>query len=315
LNIGHKNIYVKVEEEAPVLELPGAVLLNRREVYRLPFTVQKPHYYFIIDYAKDSDTQALKDRVELYARRRDITDATIYLTNYRFEKCSLLELDGADMKAEAGFNLDLAVKDIFRDAPTDSLPLIIYVSDREDKYFLRPEGIESHMSPQSNYYYALKESLFLRPYSFYTNERFDATYRPVTEPAGEYEGRVVIKDGEAKLVVLQDQIQELTGNQYLDALALHAENRINTKNGVKPNLNYIKKSFTSHVLTPATAFFVVETKEQEEELMALQEKILNAQEELEAVSLSEPPVAVITALFAATVFCLNGLRRLKRTAE
>ncbi|MDR2903368.1 MAG: hypothetical protein LBU77_02505, partial [Clostridiales bacterium] len=214
---------------------------------------------------------------------------------------------------EGGFNLHLAMQDIMKNADPEKTPVILFATDEDESMVYIPKRMKNHAYPELEFYYRLTESpyaanLILTPYSLITNYKFDTVTRPTVKQARAYQGKAVISDGRDRLVILNETPAEQTNNPYLDAMALAVEGKINLKNGVKNPLGYIKRSFLSHVLTPATAFIVVETKQQEEDLLALQEKILKADAEQEnGPSLAEPSLGAL--LLTVCLYLLISKKR------
>ena len=298
-NLDHNAVSIDVDTSFTKLELPNVVLLSSAEIAELPPLNKTFDYNFILDCSKNSDAEKLLKRVESYCEKHDISDGQVYLTSYRFDKHPLKNIGKLKFTSEGGFNLNLAVKDVFLNADKNKIPIIIFVTYKQENKILLPKRSVNYTSPESDYYYELNPSLRLIPYSFYTNYKLKSVNEPIIRDASSFEGVTVINDGTDKLVILSEPVSPLTNNQYYNAILLAAENKINIKNGVQNSLSYIQKSFRSHVLTPSTAFIVVETKEQEEELLKLQEEILN--------SMSEP--AVIILIIPILFICLYMKQR------
>ncbi|MCL2165099.1 MAG: MSEP-CTERM sorting domain-containing protein [Oscillospiraceae bacterium] len=325
----HKNSFslmlddrvVQIEAGAQLSEtrLPGAVLLSADEINSLPPLERAPEYNFILDCSEKSDVSKLARFIYDYCWINDIYDGTVYLTTYRFEKIPLSDLTKdltkdlakTKIKNEGGFNIGLAMKDIFGSA-NNSTPVIIFVSDAADRSLMLPKEAFNYESPESSYYYRLYANNYGWPGLIAYSLTAGINHGPVTAPMFReivsYNDRAVIRDGEDKLVITDSAVPELTGNQYLDAIALAVEHRINLKNGIKNPISYIQKSFLSHALTPSTAFIVVETAEQERELLEIQQRLLdeNANADRESGrALSEPNIIVLTALVLLMFFLLH----------
>ena len=308
-------IEISAGERVSEDRLPGAVLLSSSEIKDLPPLERAPEYSFIMDCSAKSDMGYLTRLINNYCRQNNIDDATVYLTTYRYEKIPLKDLSKADIEQEGGFNLGLAMKDALKSANDAATPIIIFVSNASDDNLTFPVGANDYETPESLYYYRLATDVYgeavLTAYSFSANARMGVLPEPKLLDAVSYNGRAVINDGEDKLVILEGEIPEPTGNQYLDAIAMAAEYKINMKNGIKNPLSYIQKSFNSHSLTPSTAFIVVETKTQEEQLLEMQKNILDAQASDDNRNLSEPNIIVLVAaaLIMFLLLCLIEKRR------
>lgn len=292
---GYK-VEARVDDSALELRLPNAVLLSSDEIKKLPPLHKEPEYYFIMDCSENSDMESLSYRILNYCAYREIDNAVLYLSTYRFDKYSVSDINKIKIEKQGGFNLSLAVKDIIKNAGDEKVPIIFFVTDNEDDRIISPKQIRNYASPESENYYRLNSDFSLTPYSLFTNNKSADVQQPIINNVVSYNGSAVVNDGTDKLIVLNEEIPERESNQYLEAAALAVEYKINMKNGVKNPLSYIKKSFLSHILTPSTAFIVVETKEQEEELLKLQEEILKKQELMESNNLSEPHTGALAVL-------------------
>lgn len=301
--LDNKRIKVDVEEtQAPKLD--NAILLKYEEIKDLPLNKKTNNYNFIVDCSKGTTTDYLISRIDDYCYENNIHDASIYFTTYKVEKHSLKDVYSTDIDTEGGFNLDLAVRTILKDNDPDEIPIIIYLTPKEKDEIIRPSKVRDYLTPESEFYYELLYDNILVPYSLFTNTNYDEVEQPIIQETVSYKGISVIDDGEDKLVILNETPEKPSSNQYVEAMNLTVENKINLKNGKRNPLSYIRRSFEAHVLAPATAFIVVETKEQEEELLKLQEKILKEQERLEASenNLKEPPIVIVIVLMCGIYF-------------
>ena len=108
----------------------------------------------------------------------------------------------------------------------------------------------------------------------------------------------------------------------MDALYIHSRLRlyggsVNNAPGTggpsaSDSLLLLRASFRTKVLTPQTAFIVVETLEQERELFALQEELLSrdiAEAAKENVNMDGPDTIAIIVISALTVMIAAALRR------
>jgi hypothetical protein len=126
-------------------------------------------------------------------------------------------------------------------------------------------------------------------------------------PILDYDGKYVLNNNKSELVLTDaSEVQPvLTGNQYEDAILLDALQQKELLAGKIDSVELVRASFRSKILTPQTAFMVVETKEQEKELLDLQERFLNNKFDAPTVTLDEPPFAVSIILFALVMLMLK----------
>ncbi len=335
LTLDRKSLRVKGDDSFETLELPGLVLLSPESIKKLPSLEREPLYHFIIDCSEKTDVEALKKEVEDYTKERGIREANLYFTSYKAVKVGLNELNSYQPKILGGFNLNLAVKMALRDTPTERLPLILTVTDNMPSA-LFPENTVAELFPESEYYYALNKDFSLTPYAFSDNAESSAVKTAILGQAVSYQGMAVKKNGQSQLILtaMNDGMtnvgqtregtvnagasnEELTNvdlislesstNQYEKALLLRLEHLRGKLNGLKPSVGYIRKSFRAHILTPSTAFIVVETKEQEQELLSLQEQLLNGEyKEPQAIkNLSEPNILVLLGAVLVLVLLMR----------
>ena len=318
LTLDNQTIQISAGALTSETRLPGAVLLNTSQIQNLPSLVRAPEYNFIVDCSENSDVIKLTRYMNNYCWQNGIHEGNVYLTTYRYDKIPLNDLSKTEIKKEGGFNIGLALKDVFANSD-NTTPIVIFVSEAADSNIMLPKDVYNYESPESQYYYRIYENEYgwtgLIAYSFKTGANLGIINAPMINEVVSYNGRAVINDNEDKLVVLDNDIPEQTGNQYLDAMALAIEHKINQKSGVKDPVSYIKKSLISHTLAPSTAFIVVETEQQEKELLEIQQRILDANEKTTGGSaLSEPNIIVLTAL-AMLMFVILGLWRRRRIRE
>jgi hypothetical protein len=206
----------------------------------------------------------------------------------------------------------MAANDILRNEDASSFPIIIAVSDNMPSAVL-PRNIHSLSGkfPESLYFYALNHNLTLTPYSYEDNKAGYSVTEPMVTPILDYDGKYVLNNNKSELVLTDaSEVQPvLTGNQYEDAILLDALQQKELLAGKIDSVELVRASFRSKILTPQTAFMVVETKEQEKELLDLQERFLNNKFDAPTVTLDEPPFAVSIILFALVILML----KLKKT--
>ncbi len=99
-----------------------------------------------------------------------------------------------------------------------------------------------------------------------------------------------------------------SGNQYRDAVPLEVLQRNHLMLANTTSLDMVRASFRTRTLTPQTAFIVVETIQQEKELLHLQEQLLNNKLETPIVTLDEPSLIVCMLLI---ILLVVGLKRYK----
>lgn len=307
LNMGGKSIDIEGDKVFEPLETANTTLLSSDTINKLPIINRDLQYNFIIDCSSDSNVTFLKNEVQDYVKMNEIQDANIYFTSYTFEKSNIRDMNNTKIKNEGGFNFNLSAKDIYLNTEKDKIPIIIAVTENIYK-IVKPINISQELFPESSYYYSLAPNFKLIPYSFETSKKQQEVDSPIIEKAVSYNNYFVKNDGEPKLIILNDKELELTKNQFENAMMLYAKSINELRNSYKSSTDLIRKSFRLNVLTHSTAFIVVETEEQEKELLSLQEKILNKDFDLAPPNqtLSEPPMILVLSLAILGILFAKG---------
>ncbi|TEB04399.1 hypothetical protein Psch_04126 [Pelotomaculum schinkii] len=310
LNINLDNNIISLGGDVAQKEtaVEGAVLLSPLQKAGLKRVERTPEYHFVIDCSKNSDIAWHIEQIEEYAKANKITRAEVIFASHRVESHSLADMKKAKFKTECGFNFYRAVRMILSKESSKSFPVIIAVSDNMPGAVF-PENIYplSDRFPESPFYYALNHDLTLTPYSYEDNKAGSRLKNPIVEPVLDFNG-IYVSDNDACELVLGDMESDsitLTGNRYKDAILLDAAQQRYLLNG-KPNpLELIRAGFRARILTPQTAFIVVETPEQEQELLDLQERILNNNEQIPTVTLDEPPLLICAILVLLVILFMK----------
>ncbi len=301
ISLGDKDANVPQE-----ITIKGVTLVTPEQKAALKQVKRNPEYYFVIDCSESSDITWHTEQIEAYAKAHNITRAEVLFTSYKAESHSLADMKQIEITAECGFNLDRAVRMILSRQSDERYPLIIVVSDNMPGAVF-PENIYplSDRFPESPYYYALNHDMTLTPYSFDSNQSGKRIKDPILEPILDFNGMYVSDNDKLELVLSNREIDKLvlTGNRYKDAVLLNAAQQGYLLNGKLNSRELIRASFRARILTPQTAFIVVETAEQEKELLDLQEKVLNSNEQTPTITLNEPPLLIgIIFLLALIIF-------------
>lgn len=281
------------------IKVPGAVLLSADGKASLDSVVRAPKYYFVVDSSKNSDVAWHISQIQAYAQAHDITEGEVIFASYRLQKYALADITRAEYQAECGFNLNGAVRTILEKEGPDTFPVIIAVSDNMPGAVF-PQNIRPLVKkfPESDYYYALNHYLTLTPYSYENNRAGTTVDEPVIAPVLNYHGVYVSDNRQNELVLTDTQAGQFasTGNRYQDAVLLDALEQKMLWADSSNSVELVRASFRTRILTPQTAFMVVETPEQEKDLLELQERILN-NNETPPVTLDEPSFITCLLLF------------------
>ncbi|MGE4284289.1 MAG: MSEP-CTERM sorting domain-containing protein [Clostridia bacterium] len=315
LNLDHKSISVGGNAEQKEVNIDGAVLLSSAQKAHLQSIQRVPKYYFVVDSSKNSNIAWHVQQIEEYAKIKGIIDANVIFASYKTESYPLADMKHVEMKAEYGFNLNQSIRMILSEESDKNFPVIIAVSDNMPGAIF-PQNIYplSDRFPESPYYYALNHNLTLAPYSYEDNKIASTVKSPIVEPILDYHGGYVSDNNQNELVLTGTQPEhfDFTGNQYKDAVLLDASQQRGLLKGESDSLELLRASFRAKILTPQTAFIVVETPQQEKELFDLQERIINNNEQIPSVTLNEPPVLVYSILFMFMIWFIK-MHKIKLT--
>ena len=298
LQIDNRQVKIDVTKEIPLesirtLGRSGVTILESAGVRSLPeFKMRQPRYYFLIDGSKDSYLLSLIDRTKDYISKENVEEAQVFLVGEKILAKGLDKIEKSKV-GSGGYNLNGAMQTIMRNEKEGYYPVFIAVSDQIEKAVL-PYGMQvlEKQYPESMYYVLKKEGLI----------RYDMVKDKPTVLAGydeinnykirEYKGNLVVDDGRRQYIVSGTLGSfKSTGNQYDDASLLEVMTWYYTGYDKEELLNLVKGSFKARVLTPSTAFIVVETREQEQELLRLQEYYLEGKKwGTEPIQMAEPPI-------------------------
>lgn len=312
LTLDNKVISLGGADEQELINVEGAVLLPSAHKAALDTVVREPKYYFVIDSSKNSNVEWHMSQVQEYAKTNNLTDADVIIASYKLKQLHLSDMPQAKYSAECGFNLNMAVRMILSHESANRFPVIIAVSDNMPGAVLPVYMYPlSDRFPESPYYYSLNHNLTLTPYSYDDNAAGSAVNVPVVKPILNYNGAYVSNDNTNQLVLTDTPTVKFTttNNQYKDAILLDTMLQRGLSTGNNDSLELVRASFRSRILTPQTAFIVVETQQQEKELFDLQEKILNNSEKTPTVTLDEPSLTSCIILILL-VLCIVKYKKI-----
>jgi len=254
-----------------------------------------PKYYFIADVSKpyrdsdewlrrmmgvapDSPNITLEDihaRISQYAQSNQIENADVYLTDYHVKKTDLKNLK---LKyGEGGFNLSLAVSIIYQDVQRypGFYPVVMIVSDNIYRANITDNRQFTRDFPESEYYYLIESKGLLTPFRFLDNAKGEKTEKPSLTRTLAYCG-FYFRDNAQSEVSYQNTLgfSDITygSDPYVNALLLNS--KIGKAGTNAEKIEVVKDSFRQRVLAKNTAFIVLETKEQEDELIRRNKEFL-----------------------------------------
>ncbi len=331
----------KIVLDAPMatpepLEMDGATFIPAAYKQELTAASRPAEYYFVVDASFHSPVREHLLKIKDYAKKHDIKGAHVLFASYKIQQVNLSDIPedipvqvhfnqtigGENVRARGGFNLGaamwLAHTEQVEQYLKGSVPLVIAVSDNMPSAVLQEDMREyTQYFPESEYYYNLGYDLSLLPYRFSDGEQTGKTVdTPIISEALEYDaGRYVSAKPESETLYQPagDPTQiEFLGGEYENAFLLMQKTLL-----LPGSTDVVRDAFRQKTLTPATAFSVFETKEQEADLLALQEafmsgKITEATDAAPPVSMDESLEMVAAFAVAVGLAALAVWRRRKR---
>lgn len=325
---------------------PNVIYVSSRQKENLKRVKRQPYFHFLVDVSKGQGKRSSDyiKRIEQTLKTNVIPDqnAKISFVN-SYVTTRSLDSDWKDtykdQSFEGGFFLDRAIRTALisaYQAKSYSYPVIVVVTDTIRKAVLNEDFSDLRFTfPESGIFFHLGTDGSLREHSLTEdpmNElpemkrecRFCETvleYRfPDNSvdflPANQEPG-ILLKDDLFK--VSKDEIKE---KSWSSALLLHGQRMSQTlhpETSEKGWLEMISSSFISKIMTPATAYLVVENEAQKAMLKKKQEQVLSGNKSLDlsedAQGMSEPGLLVLAILFGLALWYREWRRRsLKRHA-
>ena len=284
---------------APIL-MDGVQFVPMGYKKTLPVMERQPLYYFLLDAGDAHLYQKHIDAARLYAETQNIP-ARYYAVSYQAKEVTDPTAAEVMVQTKGGFNTAYAMNDIYSSVPNGSFPIILLVTENMNRAVPLEKTRITADFPESGYYYRLNDGFSLTPYRFSDSERLRDVNEPIVARALNNNGTAVSSENN-ETVITGSEFAGYTGNQYQDAFILQKNTFLANTNASQ--ISYIKESMTSRILTKNTAFIVMETIEQEEMLLSLQEKFLSGKSvETPSVMMSEPGWAAVIIMLGLLIFC------------
>jgi len=298
----------------------------------LPKHQRKPYLHFIIDRSSTAAPQfdAYRKRIEKIVVDRqlygvDTAGAMITVANYTAQTIPLHPgWPGAVQRIEpaGGFFLEHAVKkELYANyrQHADSYPVFVVLSEQIEQA-VSAEGMRDFemTMPEGDTFFVLQGEHDL------SARRFSAPWQKIKLPAAASTHPVLAwpdnahplaflpDDGRASLVIKDSERDfsdaKLEGGSWENGTKLYGmwmSSKLNPRNTGSKNYSVISNSFTTHLLTPLTAFISLETDAQRQVLLKKQQQMLSSMRPLdvgEEHNMDEPPLWVLTLLLLGLLF-------------
>ena len=283
------------KQDYEVIKEEGVTVLSGDYISTLPKSDSAlPRYYFLIDGSRDSDRKVLARRAQSYIEEQGLQETEVWVVEEGILSKGIKEVIAAEI-GDGGYNFNGALQQILREEEKGYYPVVIAVTS-DFSEALWPYKIQAlaQKYPQSSYYYELTSHLDLIPHVLHRGAitYTETTKTPIVSDVRDYEGHQVLNIWRKQFIYTGlIEAFHFTGNVYKDGCLLEAMSHQWQDLSGEKLLEVVKGSFSTRLLTRQTAFIVVETKEQEEELLVLQKKYLSGNihnSTVLAVSMSEP---------------------------
>lgn len=315
LDIDGQTISLEAASTPDEVSFDGGVLVSPALKATLPKAGRDSlAYYFVVDSSAHSNIGYQLSLIEDYTSMSGIADAKVIFASYNLKETTLAEARTVRVTPQCGFNLALAVRQALSESGGDAVPVILFTSGNPAGA-LMPEHSSwlAKQYPESPYFYRLRDDLKLIPYEFGSSEQQDAVDAPVIMPLRLYHDTYVRDDGQSEIISSDEAAMfQSSGSQYADALALDIALRRNPSMDKAMSLKLLRAAFRAHVLTQQTSFIVVETTQQEAELLEAQERLLEQDSASARETLDEPPLLPMAASAAGLACVLLFIRRKRK---
>lgn len=339
----------------PVYSDNGAVYVSAAAKEQLPLTTRAPEYHFVVDCSlpydidyyenngEDYTVQPLIDRIKEYCSEQNIAaaDAVVHALNYRRRSWRMSE-GGWERKllrypVEGGFNFAAAAQAIAAECESPRMyPVVIVVTNDLERTMLPADtAYMARRSPELDGYYTLQEGTpMICPFTeTYTRSAFPGPTASPQMRLLQAEGQVLyLRDnGEPEIVLAPDSQAEAeqypSGYDYSDgswktALQLMGDYERSflypEDERKSAQIEVVKSSFRSGVMSPLSSFIVLETAEQERLMLERQRKLLESGDLDSYIPMdfdngegmgSEPPMLLCIAVLLPVIFLLHRRRR------
>jgi hypothetical protein len=294
-------VNLEAENSADIpIQLDGVQYLPAVYKKSLPKIERTPQYYFLIDAGKGTAYRDHLETIKKYIEKEKLENPVFYSVSYQAEEIKDLKSAGRMVQGKGGFNTANAMGKIFSSVPQGKFPVIILVTENMNRAVEFEKTQSARFFPESEYFYRLNPDMSLVPYDFYSGDVLPKTNKVIINSVVDYYGTAVKDNGESEIVYSSVPGDNQPLNSYREALILQ-KNAVFSKNS-EEQINGIREAMKKRVLTKNTAFIVMETKEQEETLLKLQEKFLKGSSKTPSVMMSEAGWLGVAAVIFIVIF-------------
>ncbi len=318
-------------------ETENVVFLSANQKRSLKAVKRKPYFHFLVDVSEGTKkySSSFAKRIEKVLKEKKINaaDAKISLVSGDVSTFSLDKSWKEHFKSqtyEGGFFLDRALRSaLFHGYKNSSYPVFVVVTDSIKRAVIEKDLSDLKFTfPESDLFFDLDQYGNLKPHSLTHDPATalrDSASLAFDHSVLEYKlpdnTLVYLPDNDQPSIILKKDLfettnEELKEKRWLSALTLQAKWRSQTLHPEIADqewLNLVKSSFITKVLTPVTAYLVVENEAQKAILKKKQEEVLSGNRSFDvqedAQRMSEPGLWVLILLFCLVMWLKNMKER------
>lgn len=283
---------------------PQIYYVTKETKENLQKTVREPEYYFIVDVSKgnEKNIKNYTERINTYIEEKGIKESVKEVIGVNYKATRLSYEDNWEEKinsltVEGGFCPEFVFYQILYENymnPTDKKPVFIFVTyninhalfvkNMADLNFIIPEGI--------SYYHLTDEQELIR----YVDEMAVSVSEgdndlsipeiPVLAWKAENGKTYYLPDDDEDTLILPEGDIQIDNLEAIDAPtwrngvlleALYRSSLLKPKDYREKSYDLVKSSIRAHLMMPLTSFIVLETREQETQMLKEQKKLLESE--------------------------------------
>lgn len=337
LNFDHQDLVLKVNESGtsndstlkPITLSSGVVFLSKAFKETLPTTTRNAQVYMLLDYSKgnEKNIQNYMKRVNTFitAQHLEKENPRIFALNHQMNQIPYHSQWAEKIityGSYGGLNLDYALKKILYThaiKEPKTTPVVILVTDHPENAYLSdnlkemnfaaPEGISyAVLNPDGSLQtYDVKDTgIEQQPRTIKTFEK------PIVRVWKNNDKSYFLADNGEDSILTTDyktpiDLKSIIGTQWEKGMiikSMHQQAQFHPETQLQNQLNMVKASITSHVMSPQTSFIVLENQVQENAMLEKQKEILAAKRPLEIGDLQqmdEPPLILLLLMVALII--------------
>lgn len=324
-DLERKNILPPVDLNQNVIYVSAKEKTTLSKVYRKPF------YHFLVNTSKGKNKlkQQFIERIDQLLNKNILDQENAKISFVNTYTSTVLASDNWQEKYNeqnfnGGFYLDRAIKTSLSNSHKNlgnSYPVIVIVTDNMSDAIFKKDFSDFKMTfPESDLFYNLNKAGELQPHSLTSNpiiplsesvvlsfdhsvlafpeEKSAVAYLPNNSEASIVMANTIFKISDNK--ISDNKILDKNWQSGLIMQAQWISQVLHPETSNKEWLNLVRNSFISKIMTPVTAYLVVENEAQKAMLKKKQEQVLSSNQSLDlgddVQRMSEPSLIIMILL-------------------